>query len=713
MQLKKENYKFECITVENETDINNYKAYINKISNANIFYSHEYINTLTQNAFIYFKLFRNTKLIALMPIYLKKINDYGNFNKTTSEYFDASSPYGYGGPLFPSTNSKDENLFFWNNVDKWYIKNNVVTEFVRFNFSENHKQYTGHLIPTLNNVKGTLLDFETLWKNFKQKVRNNYRKSLKSNLKAKIYTEDVDLDIVEKFYDIYIKSLNRNKATSNYYYSKLYFLNLINNNPNETILVLIYKEDIAISAELILIDNDTLYSHLGGTHAEYFNIRPNDFLKIEVMKWAINNNKKYYVLGGGRLNGDGLYQYKKSFFPLDDDVIFYTGRKILNQSTYNNLVEEVKFTSAMADIKDSKIYFPLYRQKSIITDSLDNCKLKIISSEKEWKNAITDVDYYDFHHTYDYHNLSKLDGETPILIEYTEGNKRIYLPLIKRKIPNTDYFDATSVYGYAGPIQKNINVSFNNTKFIRALDAFFKEEKIISIFSRLNPFIDHQETILKDFGIIEELSSVVNIDLTKTIDEQRTIFSKSTKRYINKCRKTYDFKISNKEEDILMFMDLYYENMDRVNAEKKYYFSKQYFLDFVNSKDYKTDVLLAIDKITNHIISAAMMVKTNNIIQYHISGTRNDYLNISPVRLLIDEMRLKGTQEGYKYFNLGGGLGNQEDELFKFKSSFSKDFKPFKIWKLVANNEVYNKLIQNNGIDASETSFFPLYRYKS
>lgn len=714
MQLKEDNYKFECIKVENEADIDNYRVHLNKINNANIFYSHEYINSLAQKNFIYFILLKENSLIALMPIYLKKINDYGTCNANHSEYFDASSPYGYGGPLFCSTNSKDENFLFWTKVDQWYKDNNVVTEFIRFNLCENHKQYTGHLIPTLNNVKGTLLDFETLWNNFKQKVRNNYRKSLKSNLKAKIYSKNIDSETIEQFHDIYIKSLNRNKASSNYYYTKFYFENLINNNPNDTILVLIYKDDIAISAELILIDDDTLYSHLGGTHAEYFSMRPNDFLKIEVMKWAIEHNKKYYVLGGGRVNGDGLYQYKKSFFPLDEDVVFYTGRKIINEPTYNNLIKEIKveFTNAMDDVKDSNTFFPLYSQKTT-SENLEEGDLKIISSEKEWKDTINNIGYYDFYHTYDYHALSKLNGEIPILLEYTEGKKKVYLPIIKRKIPNTDYFDATSVYGYAGPIQSNIDETFDNKKYIEKLNTFFKDEKIISVFSRLNPFIDYQETILKDAGTTEELGNIVNIDLTKDVDEQRTIFSKTTKRYVNKCRKTFDFKTSNSEEDILTFIDLYYENMDRVNADDKYYFSKQYFLDFVNSNDYKTDVLLAIDKESKEIISAAMMVKTNNIIQYHISGTRNDYLNISPIRLLIDEMRIKGTEEGYKYFNLGGGLGNQEDELFRFKASFSKDFKPFKVWKHIANKEIYNRLIEENNVKNIETSFFPLYRYKS
>ncbi|PQV47682.1 carbamoylphosphate synthase large subunit [Jejuia pallidilutea] len=380
MQLIEDKYKFGCIKVKNEADISIYKQNLSKIKNANIFYSHEYISSLAQKNFIYFILLREDTLIAFMPIYLKKINDYGTCNTSDSDYFDASSPYGYGGPLFCALNSKEENLFFWNKVDQWYKSNNVVTEFIRFNLCENYKHYTGHLIPTLDNVKGELVDFETLWTNFKQKVRNNYRKSLKYNLKAKIYTENIDSDSIEKFHDIYIKSLNRNNAATNYYYTKFYFENLINNNPDDTILVLIFKDDVAISAELILIDNDTLYSHLGGTHAEYFNMRPNDFLKIEVMKWAIEHKKKYYVLGGGRVNGDGLYHYKKSFFPLDKDDVFYTGRKIINQPIYNRLINEinVEYTNALDDIKDSKTFFPLYGERKKTIDEKNTMKQNIL-----------------------------------------------------------------------------------------------------------------------------------------------------------------------------------------------------------------------------------------------------------------------------------------------------------------------------------------------
>ncbi len=342
--------------------------------------------------------------------------------------------------------------------------------------------------------------------------------------------------------------------------------------------------------------------------------------------------------------------------------------------------------------------------------------MNIITEKEDWTHALKQVPYYDIYHTYEYHEISKATPEdTPILIEYIDGVHKIYLPLIKRHIPNTSFFDATSVYGYAGPIHVNIDAQFDTSKFSTALTAVLKEENIISVFSRLNPYIQHQESILKALGAVKTLGNIVNIDLSKPIDTQRTLFSKTTKRYINKCRKLFDVKMSSEKADIKAFIDLYYENMDRVNAVGRYYFTETYFFNIIAQLKAKVDILFAIDKETKQIVSAAMMFKTKDIIHYHISGTKNDTLNLSPIRLLIDEMRIIGTQEGYTYFNLGGGLGNKEDNLFKFKSSFSKDFKPFKIWKHVVNPSVYDELVSAhcNREALTSTDFFPLYRHYS
>ena len=706
--IKRDLYSFEHYVIKDEDAIKTYNDVLTNFNQDTIFYSYHYTCQNHDNCNLnYFVLKKHNTPIAIMPFFLAKREN----NQNNKIQYDSSSPYGYSGPLFSSNIIDEDMSAFWQSTDDWYKDNNIITEFIRFNLDANYKNYSGHLIHTLDNVKGKITDFETIWANFKQKVRNNYRKAEKSGLTIKIYSNNISEDIIESFNSIYNKTMDRNEANDNYYYPTSYFINLVNNNKENILIALIFNGEKPISAELIIRNNNILYSYLGGTLSDYFHLRPNDFLKIEVIKWAIENNIDYYILGGGRVNNDGLYQYKKSFFPKDEDVIYYTGRKIIDNKSYMSLIKEIDidYEDVKNLIENKKSFFPLYNQKQP-TNNTNPYSLTVITSKKEWQETIESIGEYDFYHTYDYHELSKTDDENAVLLKYTEKDSLICLPLIIRKIEGSTHYDATSVYGYSGPLQKNISNSFNNLNFIKVFNQFLEKNNIISVFSRLNPFINGQEIVLKGLGKIQILGNVVNIDVTKNIDDQRAFFSKDTKRYINKGRKLLKVKCSNTKEDVLEFKKLYYENMDRVNAKKQYYFDEDYFLKFINSKDFKTDILFAIHSETEEIISAAMMVKTNNIVQFHISGTKTEFLNLSPIRLLINEMRIKATEEKYKYFNLGGGLGNNEDGLFRFKSSFSKDFKPFKVWKHISNTKAYNELVKEKGLDEN-IEFFPLYRY--
>ncbi|MEP5341510.1 MAG: GNAT family N-acetyltransferase [Algibacter sp.] len=688
--------------ISNSIEQIDYKNVLKDFQHASPLHSLQYFGCTNKKSVGYFILKTDDHPKILMPICLREIKNELLLNE---QYFDATSPYGYSGPLYNNATDQ-EKVLFWQEVDLWYKKNNVVTEFIRFNLNNNHNLYSGHLLETLSNVKGRIKSFDDIWGNFKQKVRNNYRKAEKSNLIAKIHEDDITANTVGTFFDIYTKTMQRNAAEQNYFYTKSYFEDLIKYNQGKIIIIIIYKENTPISAELIIIDSTTMLSHLGGTLSEYFDLRPNDFLKIEAIKWGIKNNKTHYSLGGGRTDNDGLYQYKKTFFPKDEDVTFYTGRKIINYNIYNKLTKQPELNTPITNIN---MFFPAYNKYDTLPEKNDT-NIKLITSKTEWSETLNQVDNYDFYHTFDYHELSKQEGEKIILLKYTENESIICIPLIIRRIENTTYFDATSVYGYSGPLMKNINENFNNSEFVTALNQYFHDNNIVSVFSRLNPYINNQDFTLVGMGEILNLGNVVNIDLTKPLEEQRALYSKSTKSRTNKIRKNCDVIVSNKKEDIEHFIDIYSENMDRVNAKDMYYFPKTYYYDLVNSKDYDIDILFALHKETNEYACAAMMVKTNNIIQYHISGTKNEYLNLSPIRLLIDEMRVRATNEKYIFFNLGGGLGNNEDELFKFKSSFSKDFKPFKVWKYIANTKIYDELVENKEL-SKDISFFPLYRY--
>lgn len=341
--------------------------------------------------------------------------------------------------------------------------------------------------------------------------------------------------------------------------------------------------------------------------------------------------------------------------------------------------------------------------------------IEVIKDKKVWKEQIALVSNSDFYHTYDYHQLSKSNDEYPILIKYGDGQTSLLIPLLLRDIDNSDYKDATSVYGYAGPLVQHIDENFNVDDFQDEFNQFLQKNNIVSVFSRLHPYIEHQESILKGLGTITALGNVVNIDLTDTIENQRAKFSRRLKTYLNKSRRSCTVIKGNIDEHLDDFIRLYHENMRRVDADDSYFFTNEYYRQILSSEDYESELSLCVHTESEEIIGAAMFMKKGDIVQYHLSGLSEEHFELNPIKLVIDEMRIKSTEEGYKYFNLGGGLGSNEDSLFRFKSSFSKDFKEFKIWKYIVNENAYKELVsQKLGNDHApniiEADYFPAYR---
>ena len=332
--------------------------------------------------------------------------------------------------------------------------------------------------------------------------------------------------------------------------------------------------------------------------------------------------------------------------------------------------------------------------------------LEIITSKNEWDATLKEIGSYDFYHTFDYHQISKSEEEQPLLIVYKKEAEIIAVPFLLREIPNTEFFDLTSVYGYTGPISKNIAENFDNNHFYDLLNDYLMKIKVVSVFSRMNPYIECQDYVLNGIGELDVIGSLVNIDLKLPLEASRAAYRKDTKSRVNKARRACSIKLAETQEEINSFVEIYLETMQKLEANDSYFFDNQYFFNFLKCDGFETDILLAVHNETGEIIAGSMFVKTNNIIQYHLSGTKSDFMNIAPSRILLDEMRIKGTESGFDYFNLGGGYQSKEDALFSFKSSFSKDIKQWKAWKYVVNDKVYKEL----SVNKESSSFFPTYR---
>lgn len=338
-------------------------------------------------------------------------------------------------------------------------------------------------------------------------------------------------------------------------------------------------------------------------------------------------------------------------------------------------------------------------------------KFEIIEIDNpKWNEIVKKSSIYDFHHTSFYH---KIDNDfRPVLFYATKGNDFVALPLVIRPIENTDWFDMTSVYGYCGFIS-----SQNIDEIEKGLLAFFKdnfklyckENNIVSVFSRLHPIIN-QKSMFFDFGAIVDLNKTVAIDLRLTPEEQRKQYRKSNKSEVNQLRnRGFSVEEATSKEDIEAFIAIYYETMDRVEATPYYYFSKEYFHSFLTNKTFGNKLLVA--KFEDKIIAGAIFTYTEKVMQYHLAGTTEAFIRQTPMKLILDEARLKGNELGLEFLHLGGGVGGSDDDsLFRFKSGFSDLYFQFSVWKYIADEEKYNYLVERNGVKETDNTYFPLYR---
>ena len=313
-------------------------------------YSKAFMEESQKNGVPILLLYENGDDRAINVVLRRDIADdeklHGKLEK--GKYFDLITPYGYGG--------------FWGNVSDWdklnrayaayCTENGYVCEFVRFElFTDYHQHYPGEVETRTHNVVRSLdLPLDEMWMDFKQKVRKNVKRANTYQLEILIEPTDAHL---EDFLRIYFETMDRTNAASEYYFSERFFRDLNDMKDNIMYFHVVYGGKI-ISTELVLYGAETAYSYLGGTDRAYFEVRPNDFLKYEIIKWAKAKGLKNFVLGGGYGADDGIFQYKLCLAPRGQ-YDFYIGRRVFDEAAYGELV------GLRAGDTLNEEFFPVYR----------------------------------------------------------------------------------------------------------------------------------------------------------------------------------------------------------------------------------------------------------------------------------------------------------------------------------------------------------------
>ena len=205
----------------------------------------------------------------------------------------------------------------------------------------------------------------------------------------------------------------------------------------------------------------------------------------------------------------------------------------------------------------------------------------------DWDDAIGACAQADFYHLHGFHAVARACGEgEPVLLAWDDGGVRLALPLLLRPIcavPGLEGIageaqDATSVYGYAGPLSSAREVPENSLKAWRlAISDWARHRCIVSVFSRLHPLWDGG-ALLAGLGEVVEHSTTVSLDLTLPLAEQRAKYRDDHKRNLNKLRRLGYSVVQDKcFAHLGEFAEIYLETMARVGASSYYLFDGAYF----------------------------------------------------------------------------------------------------------------------------------------
>lgn len=336
-------------------------------------------------------------------------------------------------------------------------------------------------------------------------------------------------------------------------------------------------------------------------------------------------------------------------------------------------------------------------------------QVDVIDDEHQWRTALQQFEGFDFVHTYDFHKISQLNGEgSPVLFvikNETLGAVGIW-PLLKRRIGDSNFFDLTSVYGYAGPIFKSGLSSIQQVRSIETLFRYLESQGFVSLFSRLHPLFPSSVNELPSYC---ELSDVIIIEVNDNPEDILSSYRRDHRYDIRKALRdglqiTVDYDCDGLES----FVQIYQQTMSTLKAKDYYQFDLDYFRGLVAAQDFEAFLIHA--SYENKKIASSIFIVTNNVMHYYLSGALAEYKHLSAPKAIIAKAHELAIEQQLKYLILGGGLGSQEDSLFKFKEGFSKNSLRFSVVKKILNQSLYQQLCSKADVAAANASFFPAYR---
>jgi ribosomal protein S18 acetylase RimI-like enzyme len=317
---------------------------------------------------------------------------------------------------------------------------------------------------------------------------------------------------------------------------------------------------------------------------------------------------------------------------------------------------------------------------------------------------------HDFYHLPRYVALSadQERGE-PRAVYVSDGTRSMLLPLVIRAVSG-GRFDATSPYGYPGPIIVGTDdPSFLRLALVTGLHVL-RDAGVVSAFIRLHPLLNPSPPT--GVGTLVRHGETVSVDLTLPSEEIWAQMRANHRRGIaSATRLGYSARMDTDWGHFESFKAMYRATMARRSADPFYFFDDAYFKTLRYCLGERLH-LVVVEK-NGALVAAGLFVETSGIVEYHLSGTVDVIREISPIKLMMHFVMGWARNRGNHVLHLGGGVGGATDSLFDFKAGFSPLRHSFATLRLVIDEAEYGRLVRASDPlrdPHDRTGYFPLFR---
>lgn len=273
-------------------------------------------------------------------------------------FFDAITPYGYGGFIFQHKPTAEEISLLKHEMRIFCESEVIIDIFFRFHPVLKNAESSRKLLEVIDLGKTISISLESpdiIWNNIISKNRNMIRKAEKNNVEIR---HGHGKDLLAKFREIYNRTMDDDNADKYYYFDVPFYESIDDDLKNNyEIFYAVFEEQI-ISMAIMIFRDQFLNYHLSGSLREYRNLAPSNLLLYKAALWGYENGLKNFHLGGGVGSGeDNLYKFKAAF-NRHSDCRFSIGKYIVNQDKYDYLIS---IRQSDPSFNRQSCFFPLYR----------------------------------------------------------------------------------------------------------------------------------------------------------------------------------------------------------------------------------------------------------------------------------------------------------------------------------------------------------------